>query len=141
MNSISKAQLFTRYWLPVLAWMLVIFLFSAQPHSGAVTETYFGNWNVPVRKFAHLTEYFILASLAWRAFAHSGGMFAARVQIFTLVLCSINALLDEWHQSFVPGRSACVCDAMVDILGAALAIIVMKVISDPRFHKDKSPLV
>src|SRR5579883_898685 len=132
MNSISKVQLITRHWLPVLAWMLVIFLFSSQPLSGAVTETYFGSWNVPVRKFAHLTEYFILALLTRRAFVQTGGVFAIRVKVFTLILCAINAFLDEWHQSFVPGRSACLCDAMVDILGATLAVLVMKVISDRR---------
>lgn len=139
MNSISKGQLFARYWVPVLAWMFVIFLFSSQPHSGAVTETYFGSWNVPVRKFAHLTEYFILALLASRAFVHTGSLFAAKAQMFTIVLCAINAFLDEWHQSFVPGRSACVCDALVDILGAVLAVLVMKVMSDRRFRKDRSP--
>jgi VanZ family protein len=127
MSAIAKAQLFTRYWLPVLVWMLVIFLFSSQAHSGAITATYFGSWNVPVRKFAHLAEYFVLAILARRAFAHSGGIFASKAQVFTLLLCAVNAILDEWHQSFVPGRSACLADAMVDILGAVLAIVFLKV--------------
>ncbi|PWT98322.1 MAG: VanZ family protein [Candidatus Melainabacteria bacterium] len=139
MSSISKVQLFTHSWLPVLLWMLLIFLFSSQAYSGAVTATYFGSWNVPVRKFAHLAEYFVLAVLARRAFAQSGGVFADRQQLFTLVLCAVNAFLDEWHQSFVPGRSACLCDALVDILGAALAILVMKAIAKTRVDANRDP--
>jgi VanZ family protein len=120
-----KGPLFTHYWLPVIAWMMVIFLFSSQAHSGAITESFFGDWNVPIRKCAHLLEYFVLASLARRAFGQSGGVWASRKGIFALVLCAFYAFGDEWHQSYVPGRSASVADAFVDIVGALLAIALL----------------
>jgi VanZ family protein len=108
-------------WLPVLIWMLVIFLFSSQPYSGAVTAQYFGAYNVPVRKFCHGLEYALLYVLARRAFAMSGEWWHKWADLIGLVLSCIYALTDEWHQSFVPGRSASLSDAGIDSLGALTA--------------------
>jgi VanZ family protein len=130
MRAIFTSRLFTHYWLPVLGWMLVIFLFSCQAHSGAITATYFGSWNVPVRKTAHVLEYLVLAVLARRAFVRSGvpagGIYISKRMIFTAALCGFNASLDEWHQSFVPGRSASVSDAMIDMFGALIGLVFLE---------------
>lgn len=122
MITFLKSRLFTHYWLPVIIWMAVIFLFSSQAHSGAITETFLGDWNVPVRKFAHLLEYFILALLANRAFGQSGGFWLNQKGLFALALCALYAFGDEWHQSFVPGRSSSVADVLVDMAGAFTAL-------------------
>jgi VanZ family protein len=123
----DKARYLARHWLPVFIWMAVIFLFSSQPHSGAITATYFGNWNVPVRKGAHLCEYFLLSLLAERAFRLSGGFCLSHAKILALLLSALYALSDEWHQSFVPGRTATINDAFVDIGGALLAICFLTI--------------
>ena len=65
-----------RAWLMLIFWMGIIFLLSHQPNSGQATynviENIFVNIkinsiisaiNFIIRKFAHLTEYFILAFL------------------------------------------------------------------------------
>lgn len=114
-------------WLATILWMIVIFLFSAQPHSGAVTEAYLGDANVPVRKVAHITEFCILFFLFHWSFLvtlrntsvqdwHAGLAFLAT---------ALYAMSDEWHQSFVPGRSAGVNDVLVDLFGVVLGVLAV----------------
>jgi VanZ family protein len=116
--------LLVQAWLPVLIWMVVIFLFSNQPYSGAVTERYFGTYNVPVRKISHALEYAILYLLSQRAFRMSGQKWHSKATLLGLALACFYALTDEWHQSFVPGRSATLSDAGIDSIGALCACVV-----------------
>jgi VanZ family protein len=98
-------------WLLVVAWMVVIFCFSSQANSNEVTKAVFGDFNYWVRKASHVTEYAILFALArwatgadWRAFL-----------IAVLYACS-----DEWHQSFVAGRTGTPTDVLIDSIGPTL---------------------
>ncbi|HEY9790725.1 MAG TPA: VanZ family protein [Candidatus Obscuribacterales bacterium] len=100
-------------WLLLLGWMVIIFAFSAQPHSGEITQHYLGALNVPIRKFGHVTEYGILFTLAYNAFRR-GGLPAF---LFSLIY----ACSDEWHQSFIPGRTATIYDVAVDSVGMLIA--------------------
>jgi VanZ family protein len=43
----------------------------------------------------------------------------------SLVLSSLYGVSDEFHQSFVPGRTPDVHDWMADTWGAAMAILVL----------------
>lgn len=110
-------------WLLVLAWMGVIFAFSAQPHSGEVTRQYFGDFNVPIRKAAHMTEYAILFWLTrWATFGTT--MRLALRAWLPFILTVGYACTDEYHQNFVPGRSATAGDVLVDSLGAACGWLI-----------------
>ncbi|MDP9255835.1 MAG: VanZ family protein [Actinomycetota bacterium] len=107
----------TSTWLPPLAWMAVIFAFSTR-HGGDHLATA----EVVLRKLAHVTEYFALTALLVRALRRS--------QIAAAVPASVVAALayassDEWHQSFVPGRTATPRDVAIDGVGIALAAIVV----------------
>jgi VanZ family protein len=77
-----------------------------------------------VRKAAHFTEYAILALLAARAFT---GSFhdALRRRWFSvsLLLVIVYALLDEFHQSFVPSRTASIYDSLIDMAGGLTALL------------------
>ncbi len=83
----SKA--FLKYWLPVLLWMVLIFLASSDAnsyeHSSSLLEPLL-RWLAPhlaqarievihhiMRKCAHLTEYAVLALLLWRAIHNTRG--------------------------------------------------------------------
>ncbi len=115
-------------WGAVGMWVLVIFLFSNQAHSGAVTEAYLGDANVPVRKFAHMFEYavlFVLTRYAVSKSAFASGWGNVRLSLFAYLFCLGNAFFDEWHQSFVPGRSATLSDATVDMCGAMIAWVAV----------------
>ena len=73
----------------------------------------------------HLTEYFILSLLilrgirAGKAGTHLGWALAA------IAIVGCYAALDEFHQSFVPGRTAAVSDVLIDTAGAVAAQVVV----------------
>jgi VanZ family protein len=102
-------------WLPPLALMAVIFALSAQPdlNSGLGAADLVG------RKIIHFLEYALLAFLWWRALGtHTS---PRRAALGALVVASIYAATDEWHQSFVHGRHASPVDWAIDTAGAGAA--------------------
>jgi VanZ family protein len=96
-------------WLPVLAWAVVIFVFSSIPSLG----TGLGTWDLVLRKLAHMTEYAILAALLYRATSRAP---------LALVIASAYAATDEFHQTFVSGRHGTPVDWAIDTAGAAIGL-------------------
>ena len=120
-----------RRWLPVAVWSAVLFvtsgdLFSAG-HTGAAFRTIFGvelpfSLHVALRKLTHVLGYGILGALAYRA---------ARIDFrrpltasFAIVL--FVAVVSEWFQSRFPSRTGTVWDVLLDVVGAALAILFLR---------------
>jgi VanZ family protein len=102
-------------WILVLGWMTVIYVFSAQAHSGEITEAVLGAANLIVRKTAHMTEYCILYVLLRHALVVTD---ARRSSFWPFLIATVYAMTDEYHQIFVPGRSATVSDVLIDSFGA-----------------------
>jgi VanZ family protein len=77
------------------------------------------------RKAAHFAEYAVLGFLAARAFAMSSRELLRRNWFLAgMLLIIFQALLDEYHQSFVPSRTASGYDSLIDIAGGLIALIV-----------------
>jgi VanZ family protein len=77
-----------------------------------------------VRKGAHITEYAILGWLAARAFSGSSREYLRQRWLLTgLLLIVLYALLDEYHQSFVPSRTGSLYDSGIDIAGGLIGLI------------------
>lgn len=74
-------------------------------------------------KLLHFGAYFVMAIFSWRAFRHSG-LTAHRLMLLSVLFCSLYGLSDEWHQSFVPGRTPSALDWLADTLGAILAMAI-----------------
>lgn len=120
-------------WSLVIAWMIVIFAFSAQANSGEATEQVLHDMNIPIRKCAHMFEYAMLFWLTrWAAMTIRRPNFIVP-GMFAAVVCLLYASSDEWHQSFVPGRSAQVQDVAVDMAGSLIAAFLV-----PYFFAVKS---
>lgn len=103
-----------RTWGPVVTWMALIFFLSAQ----AQLPTPEQHWlDVVLEKSAHTLEYAVLAALLSRALAASDGE-RRRAFGVAVLLAWLYALTDEFHQRFVPGRSADWSDIVFDWLGA-----------------------
>ena len=88
-----------------------------------ITEASLAYAHFLVRKAAHFSEYAVLALLAARAFLSSSrpalrGRWAAAA----ISLVAACALLDEYHQTFVPARGGSVYDSMIDVAGGAVAL-------------------
>ncbi|MCG0239352.1 MAG: VanZ family protein [Firmicutes bacterium] len=117
-------------WLAVALWCGLIYWFSAAPpFTGAGTRGLLARWlpwlsppalevlNFLLRKAAHLTAFGILALLSRWAFApHPRSGWGA------WAFATLYAVTDEWHQTYVPGRSGQAGDVVLDSLGAAIAL-------------------
>ena len=80
-----------------------------------------------VRKLAHFVEYAILGLLAARALRNSPN-FGVRDRWFLIsaALVIAYALVDEYHQSFVPSRTGSISDSFVDMAGGLSALLVCR---------------
>ena len=140
----ERPQSRLRRYAPLILWMAAIFFASTDELSGSKTSLViepFLRWFFPhitshrvelihllVRKGAHFSEYAILGLLAARAFSTSNHSFLRlRWFVASLVLVSIYALSDEYHQSFVPSRTASVYDSMIDIAGGLTVLVLLTV--------------
>jgi VanZ family protein len=78
-----------------------------------------------LRKLGHLTEYAVLSLFLWRALRASlVGKRDAVIAASCLGMAAVFAASDEFHQSFVPTRTASPRDVLIDCVGAAIAIVI-----------------
>ena len=79
------------------------------------------------RKLAHFTEYAILGFLAARAFRTSPrSAISQRWFLICATLVVVYALMDEYHQSFVPSRTASLFDSLIDMAGGLTALLIVR---------------
>jgi hypothetical protein len=73
-----------------------------------------------VIKGYHMAEFGLLYVLL-RHGAIASGIESRRATLVAIVLAVAWAALDEWHQTFVPGRGGTVRDVCIDVAGIAIA--------------------
>jgi VanZ family protein len=104
-------------WGPALAWMALIFYLSSRsslPRFGlAVPDT-------AVEKGGHLTAYAVLAFFCWRGVRRTPA--PNHPPLWAFVVTALYGASDEWHQTFVPGRTGDVRDLIVDCIGALCSL-------------------
>lgn len=82
-----------------------------------------------IRKFAHFFEYGVLAFLAWRAFAGSSKwILANKPAAAAFATALLIATMDETYQSFDPSRTGSVTDVLIDLSGAAAALLTVRLV-------------
>jgi VanZ family protein len=127
-------------WLPPVLWMALILILSSDVGSAEHTEHWLvpllrlaASWATPtqiealhgfVRKGGHLTEYAVLASLWYRAFARGRRLASPSAAAMAFAISLVWAIVDETRQSFVPSRTASAKDVAIDGIGALLAMLV-----------------
>lgn len=139
--------------LPALVMMYIIFNFSAQTgdlsgnlsHQVSVKIVEIGNEvlhkdldeagiqevadriEYPVRKLAHMTEYFLLAiAVSFPLYVY--GLRGFPLMLVAGFICVGFACGDEYHQSFVEGRGPSVMDVGVDSIGVFFGIITVRIV-------------
>ncbi|EGB91449.1 acetobutylicum phosphotransbutyrylase [Clostridium sp. D5] len=80
----------------------------------------------PVRKIAHMTEYFILAVAVSLPF-YVYGLRGFGLMLVAGLICVGFACGDEYHQSFVDGRGPSVKDVGIDSIGVFFGIIAVRI--------------
>jgi VanZ family protein len=114
---------FVRYWLPVLAYVGMIFVVSAQPRLRPPLQ--FRNAD----KFAHVIEYGILGFLLVRAVRGDGSRGdPLRDGLVALAIGLAIGAGDETFQSIVPGRESSVRDFLADASGLVFSQLAWLVV-------------
>jgi VanZ family protein len=116
---------FVLRWGPAILIMGLIFFFSSlpmkpQPPDASMLQRIA---DFLLKKGGHLLGYALLALALQRGLHLSGWKGVAA----TMGIVLLFALSDEFHQSFVPGRTANVIDVGIDLLGAALGLMNARV--------------
>lgn len=114
----KKLKMIILFWAPVILWMGLIFSLSSIPEENLPKVT------IPyIHKIVHLVEYSILGILLARAVIHSYPYrSSAQLIAVSVILIFLYALSDEWHQTFVPGRSGEFSDCIYDTIYATIGI-------------------
>jgi len=99
-----------------LLFMGVIFYFSAQPSSGEHPW-----WELVFRKLGHVFGYAVLTTLWWWALHH----LVRRPLLIAVSITFAYACSDEFHQTFVSGRTGSPIDVGVDAIGMATAALLI----------------
>ena len=109
-------------WGPVVLQMALIFVASSSSSPDPLPGRF-------LDKVLHLAVYAVLGALIARALA--GGRLVTvtwRHAALAVLLSTLYGISDEWHQSFVPGRTPDPMDVLADLAGAsagAATIVVL----------------
>lgn len=136
-------------WIPAVVIMCLIFYFSSKPDTESnesslvITKTLLNTYEnvigspIPVqernhkeefinhiiRKTAHFSEYAALA-LAIAFHLCVLGFKKRSMMILPILTAALYAAADEFHQTFVPGRSGQISDVLLDTFGACVGSMV-----------------
>ncbi|BFH13259.1 VanZ family protein [Paenibacillus melissococcoides] len=158
----KRSRLGLLWFILTIAWMAFIFMKSAEPYSVQDMKPALGSfvseekllryvprweffydgslvsWREPyhfveffIRKCGHIAEFALLTLLlilTLSARVRSKGLVAAGSGLIAvLYACS-----DEWHQTFVPGRTGHLADVAVDSIGVALVLAAYAIVIAAR---------
>ena len=144
-------------WWPAILWAVLISIFSTGTFTDENTASVIISilhWLLPkasppmllelhhlIRKTAHFVEYFIFSLLILRAIRAGQRDTRLRWALAAILIVAGYAALDEFHQSFVPGRTARISDVLLDTTGgtAAQAIAGLVLVWGHVREKQKRP--
>ena len=106
-----------RKWIPALIIMAFIFLASSIP---ADRMPNVGILDLPIKKGGHFTGYALLALGFLRGMQNG----KSRNVFLVILLCGLYAVSDEFHQSFVSGRTPSSIDVGIDLLGSSFGLML-----------------
>ncbi|MBO8170570.1 MAG: VanZ family protein [Bacillaceae bacterium] len=106
-------------WIPSLIWMAFIFYMSSR--TGADLQSMFPMFEQ--FDWGHFAAYFILALLYYLALS---GTRVRMPGVGAVVMSVLYGITDEWHQMYVETRTPELGDLILDFVGAASAVILLK---------------
>lgn len=149
-------------WLLVIIWMITIFYFSNMNDIKSnekskntinyiieTTEKLENNnikksnnkeilieyLNYPIRKCAHIIIYLILSLLLLNALTKTN---IKNKYFLTILICFLYALTDEYHQTFISGRTGQFLDVLIDTAGSFLGLIIYNKLATKTNKKRQS---
>ena len=104
--------------LPPVLYMGLIFFLSSRP-----APEFFQGWPLYWgMKSVHLCEYGFLALLWVVAFLRGTALSLRHLYALSILLTFLWGVSDEWHQAFVPGRTAQLSDVLTDLSASVLCV-------------------
>ena len=106
--------------MPFFGWVVLIFVGSSIPRLSG------DDFGMPpyADKAAHFLEYLILAFLFYRGVRGDGRRMGLHALFIVLGTGLVIASIDEYHQSFIPGRDSNVGDWIADMAGIATGALI-----------------
>lgn len=89
-------------------------------------------FNRKIRKLAHFLNYMILGIIITLVLKKKE-LGNKKIFLFSLLFCILIASLDEYYQSFIPGRGARLKDVFIDSFGALVGVGLGRVIENVKF--------
>ncbi len=106
-----------KFWFPPALYSGIIFYISSIPHLSVPLS------GMNSDKVVHIMEYMLLGILVSRAFYNTiKRVCLQRVCLWTIILCFVYGISDEFHQSFVAGRDSSFFDLLADLVGSILGV-------------------
>ena len=144
------------FWILALTWVVVIFYLSSQgaSESSDLSHVFLSFINEVfgtelyddsiLRMVAHASEFALLTLLSYLALSSTNKISNKTSYaespvklmrsdnemniIFTLWFTILNAIFDEYHQLFVPGRDGSIVDVLIDLVGIVIILAVIRVV-------------
>ncbi|MFA6142545.1 MAG: VanZ family protein [Candidatus Omnitrophota bacterium] len=107
------------YWIPLIGWMLTIFILSSIPGRNIPHVSVLG-----FDKVAHIFIYGILGLFLIRAFFSATDIGLVKSVLLSIIIGALFGMSDEWHQSFVPGRNMDLFDFFADFIGLSVGVFL-----------------
>ena len=108
-----------RFWFPAVLYSGIIFYVSSIPNLKAPLS------GLQFDKIYHCLEYTVFGYLIHRAIRLTSPNMVIKVSLAAVVAISFfYGLSDEWHQSFVLGRSSSLADAIADTIGGTMGALI-----------------
>lgn len=110
-----------RFALWTLAYVAGLYWLSSLPDQPVRHEH---TWLMLVSNLAHAPVFAVLAVLVLKTLSGEHG--APSRYVIAFVVTAAIGVLDEWHQSFVPGRMVSAGDLALDLGGSACALLLVR---------------
>ena len=118
----TRTKNFIFYWLPLIAYCLLIYIQSAHPSPEELPSFKL------MDKILHFVAYGVMGILFYRAYQTLRIRNQLQLLVFlSIVSASLYGVSDEIHQYFVPDRHAAFSDVIADILGAVCGVYLYRV--------------
>jgi VanZ family protein len=119
---VAPVRIDPRYALLTAAYLMVIYWMSSLPDLSGPRQD-------PLTLFfmnlGHLPLFAFLALCVLKTLKAVGNSWWLRYAL-AFAASAVSGALDEWHQSFVPGRSSSVGDFLVDVLGIGAMLFLLR---------------
>lgn len=116
---------FTRYWLPLIMFMVLIFYLSSLPLNKEKTGNVKKHGKFPMDIVYHLVEFSFLGFLSYRTFKNSNKNFLSKNHLLLAIgFAILYGILDEIHQSYVPTRYFELKDIIFNTIGSSSITLI-----------------